>query len=276
MKTALHFLFTIIIVLIYQTEVSSQGITARQNKQVLDSMAYKINSAVQLVYAESDSLLQDGTSLVWSYQYRVWNGGNQINYYFHSDNKTTVYDSLNNQLIIGVAYITKYWIDSDSALAIAEKQGGETFRKNNPRYKIKAILSEPFVPLNTPEWYIQYISLEGSNNSLLATVGAEDTNIVEYVNSAIGKVPKTFTLSQNYPNPFNPSTTINYSLPDESRVTIKVYNVLGKEVETLINEEKNAGNYKVEFKNCNLPSGVYFYKMQAGNYLEIKKLMLLK
>jgi hypothetical protein len=275
MKTALHIVFTIIIILIYQTEVPSQAIRARQNKQVLDSIAFKINSAVQFVSAESDSLLPDGTSLLWSYQYRVWNGSNQINYYFHSNNKTTVYDSLNNRLLIGVAYVTKYWIDSDSALAIAEMQGGKTFRKNNPHYKIKATLSEPLVPLLTPEWYIQYISLEDSNN-LLVTVGAADTNIVEYVNSAIGKVPKTFTLSQNYPNPFNPSTTIKYSLPDESRVTIKVYNVLGKEVETLLSEEKNAGNYKIEFNANNLPSGVYFYKIQAGNYLEVKKLMLLK
>jgi len=86
----------------------------------------------------------------------------------------------------------------------------------------------------------------------------------------------TFKLFQNYPNPFNPSTTINYSVPKTNLVTIKVYDILGREVETLVNDRKAAGNYKVEFNASKLASGIYFYQMRAGNFISTKKLVLLK
>ncbi len=92
----------------------------------------------------------------------------------------------------------------------------------------------------------------------------------------ITKTPTVFQLEQNYPNPFNPSTTINYSVPKTSVVTIKVYDVLGKEITTLVNDEKTSGNYKVEFDGSKLTSGIYFYRMQAGNIVKTKKLILLK
>ena len=72
---------------------------------------------------------------------------------------------------------------------------------------------------------------------------------------------KSFTLEQNYPNPFNPSTVISYQLPVSSDVTLKVYDVLGNEVATLVNEEKSAGSYEVEFSADGLTSGIYFYKL---------------
>ena len=86
----------------------------------------------------------------------------------------------------------------------------------------------------------------------------------------------SFNLSQNYPNPFNPTTTIKYSVIKESFVTIKIYNVLGKEINTLVNEKKSAGNYSVNFNGSNLPSGIYFYRMKAGNFVSTKKFVLLK
>jgi len=85
-----------------------------------------------------------------------------------------------------------------------------------------------------------------------------------------------YVLYQNYPNPFNPSTTIRYELPKASYVTLKIYNVLGQEVATLVNEEKPAGNYEVNFNASNLSSGVYFYKIKAGSYVETKKMNLIK
>ena len=88
--------------------------------------------------------------------------------------------------------------------------------------------------------------------------------------------PSSFQLSQNYPNPFNPTTVINYSLPKSGFVTIKVYDVLGKVVTTLINEDKPVGNYKVEFNANKLTSGIYFYRMESGLYSQTNKLLLLK
>lgn len=85
-----------------------------------------------------------------------------------------------------------------------------------------------------------------------------------------------FLLGQNYPNPFNPVTVIDYSLPSNSFVTLKVYDILGKEVITLVNKNQEAGGYKVEFNGTNLPSGLYIYKLTAGNYTSTKKMMLLR
>lgn len=89
-------------------------------------------------------------------------------------------------------------------------------------------------------------------------------------------VPNKFELSQNYPNPFNPTTKIRYQLPDESKVVIKIYNILGSEVMELLDEQKEAGVYEVEFKADNLSSGTYIYKIIADNFVQTKKMILLK
>ena len=88
--------------------------------------------------------------------------------------------------------------------------------------------------------------------------------------------PETFSLSQNYPNPFNPTTVIKYSLPEVTNVKLKVYDMLGREIKTLVNQEQSAGVYNVEFNASNLSSGVYFYRIEAGNFVASKKLLLLK
>jgi hypothetical protein len=97
--------------------------------------------------------------------------------------------------------------------------------------------------------------------------------------------PKEFTLYQNYPNPFNPSTTIKFEIPGQSAlggrndnmfVTLKVYDILGNEVVTLVNEEKQPGIYGVEFNSGNLSSGIYFYQLKAGSLSSIRKMVLLR
>jgi hypothetical protein len=81
---------------------------------------------------------------------------------------------------------------------------------------------------------------------------------------------------QNYPNPFNPSTTISYNLLGKNFVTLKVYDVLGKEISTLVNEKKPAGTYGINFNTVGLGSGVYFYQLKAENFMETKKMILMK
>jgi hypothetical protein len=90
------------------------------------------------------------------------------------------------------------------------------------------------------------------------------------------QLPIEFSLSQNYPNPFNPSTKIKYSIPQSSYVAVKVYDVLGNEIETLVNEEKPAGTYEVNWNAASLPSGVYFYQLKAGEFVQTKKMVLIK
>ena len=90
------------------------------------------------------------------------------------------------------------------------------------------------------------------------------------------ELPVTYQLANNYPNPFNPSTKISYSIPNTSLVQLKVFNPLGKEIATLVNEQKPAGNYEVNFNTSNIPSGVYFYQLRAGDFIQTKKMVLLK
>ncbi len=96
------------------------------------------------------------------------------------------------------------------------------------------------------------------------------------IRQADNNIPENFLLKQNYPNPFNPSTQINYSIPSAQKVTLKVYDELGKEVTTLVNGEQAAGNYTVDFNASDLASGVYFYRLQAGSFIQMKKMILMK
>ena len=90
------------------------------------------------------------------------------------------------------------------------------------------------------------------------------------------EIPKVYSLSQNYPNPFNPSTKINFALPKQGFVTLKIYDVLGREVRTLVNEVKSAGNFTVDFNASEFSSGVYFYKLESNGFSDIKRMMLIK
>jgi len=95
-------------------------------------------------------------------------------------------------------------------------------------------------------------------------------------NSDKGAIITSYSLEQNYPNPFNPSTTISYSIPEESLVSLKIYDVMGREVVELVSGRQTAGSYKVEFDASSLASGTYFYKLTAGDFISVKKMVLLK
>jgi hypothetical protein len=90
------------------------------------------------------------------------------------------------------------------------------------------------------------------------------------------EIPNYYSLDQNYPNPFNPSTSIKYSVPETRLVTLKVFDVLGREVATLVNETKNPGFHTVNFDASNLASGIYFYRIDAGSFSSIKRMVLVK
>jgi len=105
---------------------------------------------------------------------------------------------------------------------------------------------------------------------------APDENPTGIEEDSFQETPGTFTLQQNFPNPFNPSTTIKLSIPSESYTTLKIYDVLGNEIEELVNEQLSAGNYKFNFVADNLPSGIYFYKINAGEFIQTMKMILLR
>ena len=109
----------------------------------------------------------------------------------------------------------------------------------------------------------------GMTGSFSATISSVEENITE-------AQPGTFRLNQNYPNPFNPSTTIEFTLPKSEFTSLKVYNILGKEVTTLVSNKLNQGNHTYQFDGKNLASGIYYYELVAGDYREVKKMILLQ
>ncbi len=111
-----------------------------------------------------------------------------------------------------------------------------------------------------------YVAGAGGGGLLPKSESTADLNIA----------PKEYNLSQNNPNPFNPSTKISYSLKTDGRVSLKIYNTLGEEVIKLVDEIKPAGNYEAEFNASELPSGIYIYRMESGEYVSSKKMLLIK
>jgi photosystem II stability/assembly factor-like uncharacterized protein len=105
---------------------------------------------------------------------------------------------------------------------------------------------------------------------------AKFSGILQSAEEITGELPKSFALEQNYPNPFNPSASIKYQIPSTDHVTLKVYDLLGREVATLVNEVKQPGTYSVQWDATNVASGIYFYRLQAGDFTQTRKLILLR
>ena len=150
-----------------------------------------------------------------------------------------------------------------------DRQGNKVFHSGE-----NLLVNMPFHISNPEDISIKKLILIDTNRNKLVD------NEVEIINSAPPSLPIDYKLFQNYPNPFNPKTTIQYSIPEKCQVSIKVYDLLGSEIVTLIDEEKLPGkhelNWNASIDEGSLTSGVYFYRLQAGSYFETKKMMLLK
>jgi hypothetical protein len=171
---------------------------------------------------------------------------------FYSKDSLIVDKSIHIASRIPVSYKFNFNFELDTVLM---KQGYEF------KYKIKAV-DKFWIPNCTYLPINQYFTLKFDTT---LTNKTDDTYQTFY-----------FYLYQNYPNPFNPTTKINWQQPSENKVTLKVYDILGREVSTLINEVKPAGIYETEFNASNLASGIYYYQLKSGNFVEIKKMILLK
>jgi hypothetical protein len=123
-----------------------------------------------------------------------------------------------------------------------------------------------------------YASAHETDPNLNNNVGVDTTFILTAtgVNDRTNSLPLTFALKQNYPNPFNPSTMIAFDLPSAGHVQLRVFDLLGREVASLLDEQRNAGRYHVEWNASQFSSGIYFYQIQAGSFTATKKLILLK
>ncbi len=152
---------------------------------------------------------------------------------------------------------------------------------NNNRYTYYSTVRSTLIPRKTYGAYQDLSNGDGCVDLTTGTVQARRPNICLELTPITGinnfvSIPEKYYLSQNYPNPFNPETRINYTIPKAGKVSIIVYDALGRQVSELVNGYKNAGNYIVEFNSRGLSSGVYYYKMLSGDFSDIKKMVVIK
>ena len=191
------------------------------------------------------------------------------------NNATLISDTVKFVWHQSYAEVEKYWLELDT-----------TDQFSAPIFTHSTITDTTYLYSNLQDDK-QYWWRVKANNSLGWGEFSEVRTFVAEIPSSVeedNQLPTMFSLEQNYPNPFNPSTKIKYYIPDLSFVTLKVYDVLGNEVSTLVDEEKPVGSYEVVFDATKLPSGVYFYQLNAGppsagsgqSFIETKKMLLLK
>jgi hypothetical protein len=200
-----------------------------------------------------------------SYVYEKWTDGSWIN----SNRHTCIYE--NGKLLSDVAeeWYNDAWLKTFKQDYKYDNYGnavkGESFKW--------ALEGETWVPYAGQMllYYDEGKAFLFLNNAVVEVQYGQFTG-VERINTAASG----FSLLQNYPNPFNPSTTISYSIPKQSHVEMKIFDMLGREVSTLVKKEQSAGEYKVQFDGSNLPSGMYIYSIQAGEFRSSKKLLMIK
>ncbi|MBK9097227.1 MAG: T9SS type A sorting domain-containing protein [bacterium] len=213
---------------------------------------------------------------------------NQIDFITHiiEDANSTLYALVDTKLLIsedgGISWFTRTIPESDMIVA---DHSGRIYRNAGIGVQYSSDKGITWIPVDNSglnNW-VNEMAINQNNRIYLATTsgvyfGEGDSIVVSVENT---EPAKTFFLSQNYPNPFNPVTKIKYSIPQDVRgekqeVMLKIYDVLGREIATLVNEEKPAGEYEVEFDGSALPSGIYFYRLKAGAFSETRKMVLLK
>jgi len=169
------------------------------------------------------------------------------------------------------------WIDSDTAIAVAENAGGAAYRQTYPDAFVEAYVSRwAWGPQpDKSVWRFMYTSSSPDTLEILvdALTGALISNIDD---KTPGLVPEHYALYQNYPNPFNPETQIRFRIPEAQKVELVVYTTLGQKVATLVDKRLSAGEYRVSWKPENLSSGFYLISLKAGDFRAVRKMLYLK
>jgi photosystem II stability/assembly factor-like uncharacterized protein len=214
---------------------------------------------------------------VWWWPICYYNGGGKDGYISTSNYPYRIWNELNKMIndisyppLSEVQYLCKGDLIPTDPLKSIDYYDYEISSSDDQ------LFPEPEKLGKTPSYCIRWTN--GNFNPFRDIIIHTNEGLV-YTYTDIAKIENIlpcFSLEQNYPNPFNPTTTINYSVPKQCYVTIKIYDALGREIKTLVNTDKSAGNYSIEFNASQLASGIYFYRLQAGEFSQTKKFVLLK
>ena len=288
--------------IVYKSEFSLTQITAKERLSLVDSLAKSYSIDANLTYVilvdygfeflMDDTI--DGRGLFLSFGYKS-----------PTKDKFSVHYLLGNTVIDSTGWLLPFnihkpltninqYLDSPTIAELAEIHGGYAFRTdsvdilNSVAYYLG---QSPFLagPIDTSQiyWIADYTgskfddSLSTQRELLLFFNPLNGAFVGNLILTNISKdefviTPSKFKLHQNYPNPFNTKTTISYELPERSKVKITVYNLIGQEIITLVDREQDSGKYYINFDASGLPSGVYFYRIEAGKFVEVKKMTFIK
>ena len=263
---------------------------------MIDSAANVVHPNDSLWYAFSDDFTPDGKVYQWNFIYRDVTGGpgtvlRRIKYNeqmggLSYDDEWGWYDGEFTSTDLGVNVFSA--ADPSSFIQTAEANGGAEFRRQTipSGYELNVELDLGRLSdlnYNPPDdglyWGLRYVIEDGGyiykEKEFIADLETGQIVLINGVDDN-SQVPAKFELEQNYPNPFNPSTNINFTISAKSNVKLSVYNLLGQKVATLMDKPLTAGQYHVTFNGSDLPSGIYFYRLQAGKYSQTRKMLLMK
>ncbi len=234
----------------------------------------KFNDTIWTVYNSSNS------GLPTNYVLAIGIDGNEIKWIATREglvkfNDTSWKDYLISQPGYPQNYLTSIAIENNKNIWVGSNADGGLSKFDGSTWTVYNDTNS-----GLPSNYVYAIVIDSNDNKWLATNGGlavfNENGIVTSIDKQDNPSRITFALSQNYPNPFNPTTTIQYAISKPGYVTLKVYDILGKEITTLVNEQKLAGTYSINFSANKLTSGVYFYSIHVGSFTQTKKLLLLK
>jgi hypothetical protein len=247
-------------VIFLSDEVSAEiRMTAGYLKKSADTVALTFATDAKLALVSCYEIDSTGKSSVWSYVYS--SADSLKEYHFLAQNNRVTFDH-SQEMRVGIGILSEPWIDSDSALSIAEREGGSDIRRLFPFSVISASLVRPIAPPFYCLWEIEY-KLSGVVRTIL--IDASTAEVVTSVPTTDNRgLPIHYCLHQNYPNPFNPCTIIQYELPQRAHMSLSIFNALGQQVAELVNREQEAGNHKISFNGSGLSSGIYFYRMSVS------------
>jgi hypothetical protein len=269
---AISFMFLLIFCEVSNSEVRTK---ARQMRTLGDSLIATLTSHGLFSGMNCSQIDTLGSSSLWLIRYQYVDNVNYKNsriYYLKGKDGQISIDS-SGSMLVGLFVIYDWWMDSDSAINLAEQKGGALIRKQYPSCFVKASLWGHSMPPFTTEWEIDYVCPDGIRSIHL---DAQSGNLITSVASSNHSLPLQAILFANYPNPFNPTTTFSFSLMMPSQTTLKVYDILGKEIYTIVDEYLPAGKYWRRFDGTNLSSGTYYVQLSTGDFSTVRSCILLK
>jgi hypothetical protein len=258
---------------LYYSNSKDAGATWSPNERLSDYFDSHVGWPQQNKMGDYFDMVSDfnGSSLAWA---ATFNGEQDVYYSYITDTTIVPVELVSFSASVAANVVTLNW----STVTELNNYGFEIERSSDKTGWRTIGFREGKGTTSEPQQYSYSDKLDIISSKLYYRLKQIDFNgSFEYSDIVeVDIAPSVFSLSQNYPNPFNPTTSIKYQISELSFVKLKIYDVLGSEIITLVNDEKLAGSYSVEFDATGLPSGTYFYKLQAGKFVEIKKMVLMK